>query len=118
MVICQNCGKDTPEGKFCEYCGGSIQAAQTYQQPPPATTKAQVKNPVLALIASFIICGVGQMYNGQILKGVILLVVMIIIYALAGLVALIVTLYAMYDAYTTAVKINNGEVVETWTTRA
>lgn len=118
MVICPNCKKETPEGKFCEHCGGVLQTAQTFQQPPQGATQAQKKNPILALILS-IICGVGQMYNGQILKGVIMLVGCIILASTPiGLIAWILWLYGLYDAYTTAVKINNGEVVETFTTRA
>ena len=33
IVICPNCGKNTPEGKFCEHCGASVQRTQTFQQP-------------------------------------------------------------------------------------
>jgi len=36
IVICPNCGKNTPEGKFCENCGASLQTAQTFQQPVAA----------------------------------------------------------------------------------
>ena len=32
IVICPNCRKNTPEGKFCESCGASLQATQTFQQ--------------------------------------------------------------------------------------
>ena len=122
IVICPNCGKNTPEGKFCEHCGASVQTAQTFQQPvaqqpvytqqPSQGTKQDKKNPILALILSLIICGVGQMYNGQLLKGVIMLVVTIIM-AIATLwpISLIIVIYSMYDAYTTAQKINNGVVV-------
>ncbi len=77
IVICPNCGKETPEGKFCESCGASVQTTQTFQQPSQGTNLAK-KNPILALILSLIICGVGQMYNGQLLKGVIMLVATII----------------------------------------
>jgi len=121
IVICPNCGKNTPEGKFCEQCGASVQTTQTFQQPvaqqpvaqqPSQGTKQDKKNPILALILSLIICGVGQMYNGQLLKGVIMLVVTIIM-AIATLwpISLIIVIYSMYDAYTTAQKINNGVVV-------
>jgi hypothetical protein len=52
------------------------------------------------------------MYNGQLRKGVIMLVATIIM-AIVTLwpISLIIVLYSMYDAYTTAQKINNGEVV-------
>jgi len=81
------------------------------QQPSQGTNQAK-KNPILALILSLIICGVGQMYNGQLRKGVIMLVATIIM-AIVTLwpISLIIVLYSMYDAYTTAQKINNGEVV-------
>lgn len=125
MVICHNCGKETPDGKFCESCGAPLQVTQTFQQPPHGVSQAKKKNPALALIASFILCGVGQMYNGQILKGVIMLVVLFIAYLIAisgdealWVLYIILWLFGMYDAYTTAVKINNGAVVETFTTRA
>ena len=122
IVICPNCGKETPEGKFCESCGASVQTTLTFQQPvaqqpvytqqPSQGTNLAKKNPILALILSLIICGVGQMYNGQLLKGVIMLVATIIM-AIATLwpISLIIVVYSMYDAYTTAQKINNGEVV-------
>jgi len=125
MIMCHNCGKETPEGKFCEHCGAVLHATQTYPQPPQGTVPARKKNAALAVIVSFILCGVGQIYNGQILKGVILLVVITISYLIAmgggevfWILYLVIWLYGMYDAYTTAVKINNGEVVETFTTRA
>lgn len=118
MVICQNCKKETPAGKFCENCGAVLQAPQTFQQPPQEAAQAKNKNPILALILSLIICGVGQMYNGQVLKGIVLLAACLIMYFIFWGISFIIVIYAMYDAYTTAVKINNGEAVETWTTRA
>ncbi len=111
IVICPNCGKNTPEGKFCEHCGASVQKTQTFQQPAQGTAPVQNKNPILALVLSLIICGVGQMYNGQLRKGVIMLVATIIMAILFWPISLIILIYSMYDAYTTAQKINNGEVV-------
>lgn len=32
MVTCPICGRNTPEGKFCEHCGAQLVAAQFYQQ--------------------------------------------------------------------------------------
>ncbi len=68
-------------------------------------------NPILALIISFFLPGIGTVYAGNIMKGIIIFVVALILGALAtifllGIVAyilyIIVWLYGMYDAYTTA----------------
>ncbi len=76
----------------------------------PATKTDQ--NPIIAAVLSLLLCGVGQMYNGQWKKGIVLLVGVIILAYLIGIFAIVVTLYAIYDAYTTANKINNGEQVK------
>ena len=70
-----------------------------------------MRNPILAAILSLIVAGLGQIYNGQIGKGVIFIVVQLINCALTtiliGWILLpIVGLWAMIDAYITA-KRNN-----------
>ncbi|MDV0441717.1 hypothetical protein [Methanorbis furvi] len=73
------------------------------------------KSPFLALILSFFIVGLGQVYNGQILKGIGYFITGVIL-ALLGLVTLgllfflplIWWIWNMYDAYHTAVRINGG----------
>ena len=42
MVICPQCGKNTPEGKFCEHCGAQV---QTYQSPSVIPPAPQPKTP-------------------------------------------------------------------------
>jgi len=68
-------------------------------------------NPILALIISFFLPGIGTVYAGNIMKGLIIFIVAVILGALAtifllGIIAyilyIIVWLYGMYDAYTTA----------------
>ena len=70
-----------------------------------------MRNPILAAILSLIVAGLGQIYNGQIGKGVLFILIQLINGALTavliGWVLLrIVGLWAMIDAYTTA-KRNN-----------
>jgi TM2 domain-containing membrane protein YozV len=123
MAFCENCGKPLGENTtYCESCGAKAGDAdpaiatstsgnqrtvpvQTDQE----TARVQKKNPLIALILSLIITGVGQIYNGQVRKGVILLVVFFIVFIIFWPLALIVWLYGMYDAYTTAGTINNGD---------
>ncbi len=68
-------------------------------------------SPILALIISFFLPGIGTVYAGNIMKGIIIFIVAVILGALAtifllGIIAyilyIIVWLYGMYDAYTTA----------------
>ena len=68
------------------------------------------KNPVLALILSLLICGLGQTYNGQLFpKGVVYLIAMLVLVFLFWPLSIIVWIIGMWDAYKTAVKINRGE---------
>ncbi|MDH7578209.1 MAG: hypothetical protein QHH75_10415 [Bacillota bacterium] len=72
-----------------------------------------MKNPGLAAILSFFFTGLGQIYNGQIGKGIALLVAAVIsgllCTVLIGFILLpIVWIYAIWDAYRTAEMINRG----------
>jgi TM2 domain-containing membrane protein YozV len=63
-------------------------------------------NPIIAAILSFIIPGLGQIVIGDTKKGLIFLVAAIILYVLVslvtsflGIVSLVLSIYAAYDAY-------------------
>ena len=69
------------------------------------------KSPGLALVLSLIWSGVGQIYNGQVGKGVALMVAYVVsallIILLIGLITTpILWIYGLVDAYRTAEKIN------------
>ncbi len=67
------------------------------------------KNPVIAAILSFFIPGLGQVYNGGgYLKGLMYLVATLIGYLLLIIPGLAIWLYGIYNAYSTAKKINEG----------
>jgi TM2 domain-containing membrane protein YozV len=70
-----------------------------------------MKSAGLAAVLSFFISGLGQIYNGQILKGLVIIVVQVINGALTtiliGWIALaIVWVWAIIDAYREAERIN------------
>jgi hypothetical protein len=107
---------------------------------PPAAHDAGAGSPrkkesLLSAALSLVLPGAGQAYNGQIVKGVILAAlylgsiaaIMIFIVAAAMfapwaccfclpafILPLIVLVYAIYDAYDTAEKINNGKEAKDW----
>jgi TM2 domain-containing membrane protein YozV len=66
-------------------------------------------SPLLALVLSFFIPGLGQFYTGQLFKAVVLFVLAVVFGALSSMLLgipfyLIVWAYSMYDAYTAAKK--------------
>lgn len=70
-----------------------------------------MKSAGLAAVLSFFVPGLGQIYNGQILKGIVLIIVdainALLMFVLIGFVTHAITiLYAIYDAYRTAERIN------------
>ena len=94
-----------------------MQTPQTFQQPAtqqpvytqqPVAVKAE-KSPVVAGILSFIFAGSGQVYNGQTGKGIGILIG-VIITSFIPVLPLLVVIYGVYDAYTTAQKMNKGEI--------
>jgi TM2 domain-containing membrane protein YozV len=75
-----------------------------------------MKNPGLAAVLSFFICGLGQIYNGQIMKGIIVIVCYAIAWGLTFIVigffiVPIFWIWGMYDAYKTAENINKRNAV-------
>ncbi len=118
IVICPNCGKNTPEGKFCEHCGASVGTTQTFQQPvvqqpvytqQPAAAKSD-KNAGIAAILSLLFPGAGQAHNGQILKGIGFFIGVIVTLFISPYLSIIVRIYGLYDAYSNSNKMNKGEI--------
>lgn len=74
-------------------------------------TSVQEKNPALAAILSLLINGLGQIYNGEVGKGLIIIVIQIINALLTTIfigffTGTLVYIWAVYDAYVTAKRLN------------
>ena len=110
----------TEETKFCHNCGAEIDAKAltcpecgVLQQDKSMSGRGE-KNSGLAAILSFFFTVLGQMYNGQIAKGILLIIVQItnlflMLVAVGFITYPIVRIYGIWDAYTTSEKINAGE---------
>lgn len=137
-VVCSACAMEIGGKIVCKSC------AEKMSGQPATVQVVTKKEPLLSLLLSLIgglltgglLLGLGQIYNGQIKKciGILLIhvfmwVIIGVLYVLAGIITLGVGficclpilllplafwLWVMYDAYTTAVKINNGEPVKDW----
>jgi TM2 domain-containing membrane protein YozV len=139
-AVCPACSMEVGGKLVCKHCA-EIMATQcvTAQAMP-------MKEPALALLLSLVgglvsglAIGLGQVYNGQIKKGIILSVLNVSIWAIIVAAYVIVTvltlgfgafclpvlclpmlispllwLYAMYDAYMIADRMNKGEPVKDW----
>jgi TM2 domain-containing membrane protein YozV len=73
------------------------------------------KNPGLAAILCFFFTGLGQIYNGQIGKGIAFIIIqainIVLMFILIGFITYpIFWIFGMYDAYKTAEKINAGRM--------
>lgn len=108
-VYCTSCGEIIKEqAVICPHCGVRQRPVEEVESP-----QTEEKSPGLAAVASAIIPGLGQIYNGQILKGIILMILLGFSIALMAvgigfLTAFIVWIYAVYNAYNKAEKINEG----------
>ena len=133
-MYCPNCGKEIPDGsKFCPYCGTKIissnsskeidinekeQKEKVYEEEvlrARASQKIQIglKNPGLAAVLSALWVGVGQIYNGQIGKGVLFIILygvsVLLIFVFVGWITTpILWLIGVFDAYRNAKKINEN----------
>lgn len=85
----------------------------------PQDNPQEAKNAGIAGVASIVLPGLGQIYNGQTRKGIALVIIAVfslyllvsyrtIVSELADLLYLVVLLYSAYDAYSTAKAINLG----------
>ncbi len=109
--LCQNCGASmSPSSNVCNQCGavGGIKKENPVRREIP---QQQIKNPGVAAVLSFFIVGLGQIYNGEIGKGIALLIFWGIAIALSVILIgipllIILVVYGIYDAYNTAKKIN------------
>jgi hypothetical protein len=136
-ALCADCMVNASGRVICKDCAGRLATHRAY-------APEQKKEPFLALILSLLggfvtgslLFSLGQLYNGQIKKFIILTVVNACIGAVVGAVyfagalvsggigclcclpvlalPLILYLYELYDAYDTADRINRGEPVRDW----
>ncbi|MCK4574346.1 MAG: hypothetical protein KAU36_08235 [candidate division Zixibacteria bacterium] len=79
--------------------------------PPPQQPPTFYKNPGLAAVLSFFFMGLGQIYNGQISKGIFFIIIYSLSFVLMALLIGFITtpilfIYGIWDAYKSAEKIN------------
>lgn len=108
--FCVNCGaKIDVKAEICPKCGVRV-------APPPAPLRGEYverKSSGIAAVLSFLFVGLGQIYNGEIGKGILFIIIGVIcvltVFVLIGFILYpLFWIYNIYDAYDTAKKINAG----------
>jgi len=115
--VCPHCGKVSNEEapRFCSGCGARMDGKSPagypgyggYSAPVPAREQ---KSTLIAGACSLVLPGLGQVYNGETAKGFALFIMTCVGLVILFVPGLIVWLYAMYNAYKTAGKMNTGEI--------
>ena len=119
---CINCGKKIDKkAEICPKCG--VRILQPILNNPK--NYMQIKNSGLAVMLSFFFPGFGQIYNGQIIKGILFMFILTVnlvftlrevkafifsarwIIAIGFIIWIIIWIGCMYDAHITAENINN-----------
>ena len=86
--FCSNCGETIDvRAEICPHCGVRVKNS---------------KSPTMAAFLSFLWTGLGQVYNGQVGKGIFLWFVCLIGLCCGVFIGVVVWVYAMWDAYTVA----------------
>ena len=116
-MYCQNCGSQLPDSaKFCDRCGAKVgtdtERINGNTEYNMASIMVNKKSEALALILSLLIPGLGQIYNGQVSKGAMMIVaaivcaVLIFVFFPIGILYIVLWIYAMYDAFKDAKEYN------------
>lgn len=108
-MYCQRCGEYNHEqALYCVKCGantGTI-STETRNFRTPTNSEPQYaygKNPVIAMVLSLLIVGIGQIYNGDHKKGAYMLVGAIISGIISfGLLWFVIAIWSAVDAYQVA----------------
>lgn len=105
--FCSHCGaKISKEAEICPKCGVRVK-----EQP----INIEVKSAGISAVLSYVYPGLGQIYNGQIGKGIIFLIIGVILiltmFLLIGFILYpLFWVYNIYDAYNTAKMINEHKL--------
>ncbi|WNY24346.1 hypothetical protein MmiHf6_16770 [Methanimicrococcus hongohii] len=123
-IVCSSCGtpvkrqertentqqSDRNAEQFEEtYTGETAYAEQVFEEDIPRTAPKE-KNTFFAIILSFFIPGLGQVYNGNFWKGIAFMIGVPLGTLFLIIPGLAIWLWNMYDAYTDADKVNKGEL--------
>jgi TM2 domain-containing membrane protein YozV len=115
-MFCSKCGAENPDAaRFCAKCGTNLTLAaeapaaaplDTMRGAAPGATAAVSptgKTPWVAALLSFFICGLGQLYNTDVKKGIVMFVGAILgAFLTAGVATFFIWIWGMVDGWQVA----------------
>jgi len=112
---CSNCGEPATgtNAKSCSNCGKPYPQTESEKENVCSAEKigyVKEKSSFFAVLLSFVSPGLGQVYNGRLKKGLLMLLINFVGIFLAGIPSLLVWFYSIYDANNEANKVNKGEL--------
>jgi len=111
--FCPGCGLKNPAPQSTSMVASAGTGVAPAQIPAQQIIVVAEKSPGLAAVLSFFWAGLGQIYNGEISKGIVMMVAYVVSCILmAAVIGFFTTpilwIYGMVDAYKTAEKFNAG----------
>ena len=119
-MYCSNCGEESPRNhKVCSSCGSTLKfiagGRANNHNSGFVSPSVPAKSPTTATLLSCLINGLGQMYLGQVGKGVLwILGGSFLIIFTGGILALPIWIATMIDANLIAKKLERKETVGKW----
>lgn len=93
--------------KKCRFCGEFLDVERRAAPPAHQVRQAEpAQHPGMAAVLSFVIPGLGQVYNGQIVSGILLGAVCILLYIGTIILGLILHVFLIYNAFRGAKRVN------------
>ena len=109
--FCPACGRPVDQtARFCNNCGARLNSAGPAGQEEPAQTARGMKSPVLAVLCSFFIPGLGQVYDGELARGIAIFLGTLIGFFIFIIPGLIFWIFGMKDASSLANRMNKREI--------
>ncbi|GAA0451201.1 zinc ribbon domain-containing protein [Alkalibacillus silvisoli] len=119
-MTCHKCGNQLfVNDQFCSRCGERVKSNISDNQSQSTVINDEQpkrsKSAILALILSALVVGLGQLYAGQGLKGIVLFGVWILASIVTvGMATFVIWVINLIDAYRIAKKVDQGKHVDEW----
>jgi TM2 domain-containing membrane protein YozV len=95
---------------------GEVTAVLSDSECRPEAAAMNTKSPVLAALLSFLMVGMGQIYIGQVEKGLTMIgvVLLLIVTVVLGPLGLLILVFNVVDAFVLARIVNQGKPIRKW----
>ena len=109
--FCPVCGKPVDRAsRFCNNCGARLDTIGPAGKTGSAQTAHEMKSPILAVLCSFFLPGLGQVYDGEMERGIAIFLGTLVGFFVFVIPGLIFWIFGMKDASSLANRMNKREI--------